>query len=123
MEVTSIAWTGYPARDALKMLRFYRDVMGLRVDRAYPSEEQPQLIEFGIGNDHWFSLLTEELAGTDAGTGSGITFEVDDIDEALERVKEHAITADEKAADYPNCRIARFQDPEGNRVTLHQFKR
>jgi len=33
-----------------------------------------------------------------------------------------ARSADEKPADYPNCRIASFEDPEGNKVGLHQVK-
>jgi predicted enzyme related to lactoylglutathione lyase len=34
----------------------------------------------------------------------------------------HTKRADEKPTDYPNCRTATFEDPEGNTVGLHQVK-
>ena len=122
MSVKSIAWNGYPSKDVASLLKFYRDVVGLHVDRAYPSVEEAQLVEFAIGNDHWFTLLPETMVGRSAGSGSGVFFEVDDIDAMLERVRPHAKQADEKAADYSNCRVASFEDPEGNKVGLHEFK-
>jgi predicted enzyme related to lactoylglutathione lyase len=123
MHVKSIAWSAYPGKDVPKLLAFYRDALGLRVDRTHPSEAEAQLVEFDIGNDHWFTLMPEKFAGRPAGTGSGVTFEVDDIDAALEAVRGQARSADEKPADYPNCRVASFEDPEGNKVGLHEHKR
>ena len=122
MSVKSIAWNGYPAKDVPRLLKFYRDIMGLRVDRAYPNEDEAQLVEFAIGDNHWFSLLPENFAGRTGGSASGVVFEVEDIDAMLERVRPYARQADEKAADYPNCRVASFEDPEGNKVGLHQHK-
>jgi predicted enzyme related to lactoylglutathione lyase len=120
MKISSVAFTAYPAKNVPELLRFYRDVMGLRVGRAYPSEEEAQLVEFDIGNDHWFSLLPQGMAGRPAGSGNGIVFEVEDVDAALEEVRPHAKHADDAAAEYPSCRMASFDDPEGNKVLLHQ---
>src|SRR5271165_4785065 len=120
MHVRSIAFTAYPAENVPNLLAFYRDVLGLRVGRAYPDEAQAQTVEFDVGNDHWFSLLPTKMAGRPAGSASGVVFEVDDVVAVLERVRAHAKNADEKAADYPGCRMAAFEDPEGNRVALHQ---
>lgn len=122
MQVKSIAFSAYPAKDVAKLLAFYRDSLGLRVDRAHPSEAEAQFVEFDIGNDHWFSILPEAFLGRPAGSGAGVVFEVDDIDAALAAVRRDARSADEKPADYPNCRVASFEDPEGNKVGLHQFK-
>ncbi len=122
MQVKSIAWTAYPGKNVANLLAFYRDVLGLRVDRAHPSEDRAQFVEFDLGNDHWFTILPEEFLGRPAGSGSGVVFEVDDIDAALDRVRERASSADEKAADHPGCRVASFDDPEGNKVGLHQHK-
>src|ERR1700680_108593 len=116
MAVRSIAFTWYSAENVPKLLAFYRDVLGLHVDRAHPSEEEAQFVEFAIGNDHWFSLLPVSFVDQAAGTNHGVVFEVDDIDAALENVRKHGKSADEKAADYPNCRMASFEDPEGNKV-------
>jgi predicted enzyme related to lactoylglutathione lyase len=122
MNVTSIAFTAYPGKDVPKLLAFYRDVLGLRVDRAHPSEEEARLVEFDIGNDHWFTLMPEQMLERPAGSGVGIVFEVDDVDGMLEKIRPFAKSADEKAADYPSCRVAWFEDPEGNKVSLHQKK-
>ena len=122
MRVKSIAFTAYPAKDVAALLAFYRDTLGLRVDRAHPSEAEAQFVEFDIGNDHWFSVLPESFLGRPAGSGAGVVFEVDDIDAALEAVRAGARSADENPADYPDCRVASFEDPEGNKVGLHQFK-
>ncbi|HEV3089619.1 MAG TPA: VOC family protein [Candidatus Elarobacter sp.] len=122
MQVKSIAFSAYPAKDVAKLLAFYRDALGLRVDRAHPSEADAQFVEFDIGNDHWFTVLPESFLGRPAGSGAGVVFEVDDIDAALDAVRGAARSADEKPAEYPDCRVASFEDPEGNKVGLHQFK-
>lgn len=120
MRVSSIAFSAYPAKDVAALLAFYRDALGLRVGRAMPSEAEAQSVEFDVGNDQWFSLLPESFLGRPAGSGAGVVFEVDDIDAALAAVRAGARSADAKAADYPHCRVAWFEDPEGNKVGLHQ---
>ena len=123
MQVKSIAFTAYPGKDVAKLLAFYRDALGLRVDRAHPSEADATFVEFDLGNDHWFTIMPEDFLGRPAGSGAGVVFEVDDIDAALGAVRSAARKADEKPDDYPKCRIASFEDPEGNKVGLHQFTR
>jgi predicted enzyme related to lactoylglutathione lyase len=122
MAVRSVAYTWYSAEDVPKLLAFYRDVVGLRVGRAHPSEADAQFVEFDLGNDHWFSLLPVGFVEQPAGTSHGIVFEVDDIDAMFEQIKPHARNADEAIADYEPCRMVSFHDPEGNKVSLHQMK-
>ena len=122
MSVKSIAFTAYPGKNVAKLLAFYRDALGLRVDRAHPDEVNAQFVEFDAGDNHWFTLMPEGFAGRAAGSGSGVVFEVDDLDATLERVRKQAKSCDEQATDYPSCRIASFEDPEGNKVGLHQRK-
>jgi predicted enzyme related to lactoylglutathione lyase len=122
MKVTAVAYTAYPGEDVAKLLAFYKDALGLRVDRAHPDEEHAEFVEFDIGNNQWFTFLPEKFAGRKAGTGAGMVFEVDDIDAALAAVREKAKSADKEPTEFPNCRIATFTDPEGNTVGLHQFK-
>lgn len=122
MKVTAVAYTAYPGENVAKLFTFYKDALGLRVGRVHPDEKNAEFVEFDIGNDQWFTLMPEKFAGRKAGTGAGVVFEVDDIDAALDRVRKAARSADEKPTDYPNCRMASFEDPEGNKVGLHQFK-
>ncbi len=122
MKVTSIAYSAYPAKNVPQLLAFYRDVLGLKVDRVHPSEETAEFVEFDLGSDHWFTLMPEAFLGRPAGSGVGVVFEVDDIDATLEAVRPSAMKADEKPQDHPGCRTASFEDPEGNKVGLHQTK-
>jgi predicted enzyme related to lactoylglutathione lyase len=121
MQITSIAFTAYPGEDVPKLLAFYRDVLGLRVDRAHPNEAEARLVEFDLGNDHWFTIMPAKMLGRPAGSGSGVFFEVDDVDGMLEKIRPHAKSADEKAAVYSNCKVASFEDPEGNKAGLHSM--
>src|SRR6476646_7629042 len=104
MKVTSIAYSAYPGRNVPALLAFYRDVLGLRGDRAHPSEAAAELVEFDLGNDHWFTLMPEGFLGRPAGSGAGVVFEVDDIEAALAAVRDRAKRTDEKPQDYPTCR-------------------
>jgi predicted enzyme related to lactoylglutathione lyase len=122
MKVTAVAYTAYPGENVAKLLAFYKDTLGLRVDRVHPDEANAEFVEFDIGNNQWFTLLPEKFSGRKAGTGAGVVFEVDDIEAALEAVRKSAKSADDKPTDYPTCRTASFEDPEGNKIGLHQFK-
>jgi predicted enzyme related to lactoylglutathione lyase len=122
MKVKSIAYTAYPGKDVPGLLAFYRDTLGLTVDRVHPNEAEARLVEFDLGNDHWFTLMPEGMLGRPAGSGVGVVFEVDDIEAALAAVRNGAKSADENPTDYPGCRTASFEDPEGNSVGLHQTK-
>ena len=122
MQVKSISSVTYPGKNVAKLLAFYRDAMGLRVDRVHPNDEEAQFVEFDLGGDHWFSVVPDTFLNVPAGSGSGVVFEVDDIDAVLDSVRRQAKSADEKPTDYPTCRLAHFEDPEGNRVGLHQKK-
>lgn len=122
MKVESIAYTAYPGKDVPRLLAFYRDALGLRVDRVHPSEKEARLVEFDIGNGQWFTLMPEDMLGRSAGSGVGVVFEVDDIDAALAAVRGNARNADKGPTEYPRCKTASFEDPEGNKVGLHQTK-
>ncbi|HEY5257618.1 MAG TPA: VOC family protein [Candidatus Baltobacteraceae bacterium] len=122
MAVKSIAFTAYPAKDAQALLVFYRDAVGLVVGRAHPDQEHAQFVEFDAGADHWFSIIPEDFAGRPAGSASGVVFEVDDIEKAFADVRKHAKSADAEIADHPSCRMVSFEDPEGNKASLHQAK-
>ncbi len=122
MKITSVAFSAYPAKDVPKLLKFYKDVLGLHVGQVHPNEKEAELVEFDIGNDHWFSLLPEAMIDRKAGSGVGVFFEVDDLDGMLVKIKAAGSKA-EDAADYPSCRIASLEDPEGNKISLHQSKK
>lgn len=63
------------------------------------------------------------MLGRPAGSGCGVVFEVDDVPGMLEKVRPHAKSADEVPGEYKSCSMAWFEDPEGNKISLHQMKK
>lgn len=51
-----------------------------------------------------------------------LNFQVDDLDEVLDRLATDGVTVDPKREDYDYGRFGWFSDPEGNRVELWQPK-
>lgn len=121
MVVTSIAYVAYPAQDVQRLAAFYRDVIGLKVRFSFLGGSIPDFVEFEVGPNDSFAITTEEMLGRLGGDGSDVVFEVADIDRTLSELRTHPIRVDDRTKDYPGCRMASFDDPEGNTVGLHQI--
>ncbi len=91
----------------------YRDILGLPV-----SEDKPNFI--------LFDTQRSRLAFHRLPKGSPLTrmtaelhFEVKDVDEVFERLREKGVKFEEKPANRPwGTRMASFRDPEGYRIEL-----
>ncbi|HEY9179126.1 MAG TPA: VOC family protein [Candidatus Baltobacteraceae bacterium] len=114
--IKDIAFTAYPAKNVETLRAFYSDVLGLSFSGPYLEDGVLKYDEANVGSS-WFSIMTSEW-GSGAPAAS-VAFEVDDIERTLEDLKRQGIEAGE-IHDTPVCRLSSFNDPEGNRVTLHQ---
>ena len=70
------------------------------------------------------SALKQSIAdriklGLDLKGGSHLVLQVQ-VDEAIGQLREKGVTI-EAPMDTPVCRIATFEDPEGNQIILHQI--
>lgn len=115
--VKDIAFSSYPAKDVPALKKFYEDALGLTFSGNYEEEGTLKYAESQVGNS-WFAVMTREWH--DVAPSGGIAFEVDDVDATLEKVRAAGAKADDTVHDTPVCRITSFNDPEGNKVTLHQ---
>ncbi len=54
--------------------------------------------------------------------GTSIAFEVEDIDQAIAKLKERDVAFEMEKMETPVCWMAQFRDPDGNKLLVHQRK-
>ena len=116
--IKEIAFTAYPAADVKKLHEFYSKTLGLKLDDPMEFDGVTGYAEGKVG-DGYFALLYTEWIDRPKGSGAGVAFEVDDLDATMKMLKDKGIECSEPMV-FPVCKISNFNDPEGNKVTLHQ---
>lgn len=110
MAVKHIAFTAYPVKDMARARKFYEQALGLKLGKDF----QGQWVEYYLGNG-CFALSTMFQ-----GKGSGIAFEVDDVDAAYKKLLAAGAKNHMEPFATPVCRNAIVEDPDGNIVSLHK---
>jgi len=54
--------------------------------------------------------------------GTTIAFEVENIDDAINKLKKRGVAFDMEKTETPVCWMAQFRDPDGNKLVLHKRK-
>jgi predicted enzyme related to lactoylglutathione lyase len=116
--IKEIAFTAYPANDVAGLRKWYEDKLGLKFTGPFEENGVEKYNEAKIG-DGYFSVMTHEWIERDPGSASGVVFEVDNIDDTISDLRGKGVEIDDPYAT-PVCKIASFDDPEGNKVSLHQ---
>lgn len=114
--VKDIAFTAYPAKDVERLRGFYADALGLKFTGPFSEDGVLKYDEAPVGNG-CFSVMTADWA--EIAPSGGVSFEVDDIEKTLAGLKAKGVEIGD-VYDTPVCRLSSFNDPEGNKVTLHQ---
>jgi predicted enzyme related to lactoylglutathione lyase len=120
MNVTEIAFTGYPVTNLTRARQFYEGVLGLRVSHIF-GDEHRAWVEYDVGSG---TLAIGNLAPEwkPSPNGGAVGLEVDDFDGAVARLKRHGVTFSVEPMESPVCRMAVVSDPDGNSVTIHKRK-
>ena len=114
MPVTSINAVLIDSRDALRMVGFYRDLLGL-----------PLAEERHGSAPHWACHLASlhvaihHDPAARSGSAIAISFAVDDVDTMVLSLRRAGIAIDQEPCDRPYGRLAAVRDPDGNLVYLH----
>lgn len=116
--VTGLDLSGYMVQDARRAIAFYRDVLGLEPTNVYPEDRGA---EYELPDGTTFGLWGGGGRVMPFQPSNGILFAVDDLDAAIETVKERRIPI-LMERETPVCRMAMINDTEGNMVTFHQRK-
>lgn len=102
---------------AKELVGFYRDQLGIPLEEErHGSEPHWGCFLSGI---HFAIHQKEGLSG--APRNAGLSFEVDDVDRAVERLRGAGLTIDLEPHDRPYGRLAAVKDPDGNVVYLHRY--
>lgn len=116
--IKEIAFTAYPAKDVEKLRNFYRDTLGMKFGSEFAEDGAVKYDEANV-NGGYFAVMTDEWVGRPAGSAASIVFEVEDLERTRNDLIEKGVAV-EAIYDTPVCRLASFDDPEGNKVSLHQ---
>ena len=120
MKIKDLAFVAYPSDDVAGTRAWYENTLGLAFAGPYLEDGVEKYNEAHLATG-CFSLMASEWVGRAPGSGAGIVFEVDDIDAAMQALREKGVTLDD-IFDGPVCKQSSFPDPEGNKVWLHQKK-
>jgi predicted enzyme related to lactoylglutathione lyase len=116
MKINDIAFVGIPVTQMAKARAFYENVLGLKPDPEMTGEKWT---EYPIGT----GVIAIASVGTDwrpSDQGTAAALEVESLEAAIARLKEHKIRYDQ--VDSPVCRMAIIQDPDGNKLIIHKLK-
>ena len=115
MKPERVAFVMYPVTDMPRSVAFYRDILGFQLS--------------GLANDFWmefdvtgvtFGLGNFPQVGT-PGTAQSLAIEVGDMEAARSELAGRGVETTEPF-ETPICYISILQDPDGNKVALHQAK-
>jgi predicted enzyme related to lactoylglutathione lyase len=118
MKIKNIAFVGIPVTDLKRAREFYEGVLGLRV-----SEEMMggKWIEYAVGEDT-LAIANVGDYWTPSNQGTGAAFEVEDFDQAIQRLKDRHVAFAAEPFETPCCHMAVVQDPDGNKLMIHKLK-
>jgi predicted enzyme related to lactoylglutathione lyase len=111
----AVAFIAYPVSDISRSVEFYTDVM--------------ELPKSGVANENWVEFDVDGVTfgvgnfpqlGT-PGSAQSLALEIGDIVAFRATLAEHGVTSTEPF-ETPICTISVANDPDGNRVILHQAK-
>lgn len=119
--VTDIAFSIYPVTDMKKSRAFYEGVLGLKLNPEYDGSKNENWVEYLVGSGClalgcWSEWKTSE-------EGACVALEVDNFEELTADLKKRGILFRIEPSHYPTCSMAVINDPDKNKVLIHQKKK
>jgi predicted enzyme related to lactoylglutathione lyase len=119
VNVTAIAFTGYPITNLPRARAFYEGLLGLIPATTF-EHENTAWIEYDLGA----STLAISNMSADmwkpSPNGPTIALEVSEFDEAIAVLKDAGVPFLIEPMDSGVCRMAIVADPDGNSLVIHQ---
>ena len=119
--IKDIAFTAYPSANVKAAREWYEKMLGLKFTGAFEENGVEQYNEANVG-PACFALMNHQWIERDPGTGCGVAFEVGDIEATSKALRDAGVSVQDIYTT-PVCKVTSFEDPEGNKVTLHQSTR
>ncbi len=120
MNVTEIAFAGYPVTDLKRARQFYEGALGLTPARVF-GDETTAWIEYDIGAG---TLAIGNMAPEwkPSPGGGSVGLEVADFPAAIQRLKSAGYSLPHGPIESPVCHMAVVSDPDGNSIVIHKRK-
>ena len=116
MKVLGIDYTFFAVSDMQKSLTFYRDLLGIPLARLILEETWAEF-EINPGT----LILGHGDSFTHPGGGM-VALAVDDAEVAMEELRQAGVSVYWSLEETPVCYLAIVEDPDGNRIIIHQRK-
>jgi len=118
MKIKAIGFVAIPVTNIDRARSFYEEVLGLRT-----SDEMMggKWIEYAVGEDT-LAIANVSDTWTPSDQGTGAAFEVEDFDEAIDRLRGRHVRFAAEPFETPCCHMAVVQDPDGNKLIIHKLK-
>jgi predicted enzyme related to lactoylglutathione lyase len=115
--IKEVAFVAIAVCDAERARKFYQEILELRPS---PRSKEAAWIEYDLGSTT--IGVGCHPAWQPSRDGTTVAFEVDDIDEAITKLKDRGVTFDMDKLETPICWMAQFRDPDGNKLVVHKRK-
>lgn len=118
MKIRKIGFVAIPVTDVKRARAFYEGVLGLQTSDVMMNGNW---IEYDAGGDTLaLAHVGETWTPSDQGTAAAL--EVEDFEEAIQKLKVAVIRFAAEPFETPCCHMAVVQDPDGNKVIIHKLK-
>lgn len=121
IKIKEIGFVCYPVSDMAKARAFYEGVLGLKASVESTSENGAQWVEYEIGPST-LSIGSGMDAWKPSPNGGSAALEVEDLDQALEHLKQNGVVVQMDKIETPVCHMAVISDPDGNSLLIHKRK-
>jgi predicted enzyme related to lactoylglutathione lyase len=115
--INSIAFFNYTVTDMARARKFYETTLGLTVGMNF----QDQWVEYEIAGQT-FAITSMETGHQPGLKGGYVSFEVDDFDKTLVRLKAMQAKFILEKYETPVCQFVVIADPDGNEIMIHRRK-
>jgi len=106
-----------PTQDKNRAVGFYHDTLGLEIDSHWGDRG----VEFKLGSGLTLAVADTAAIGRSfaAHTAGAIALGVEDVDAAVQALQAKGVTFEGDIIDSGVCKMAFFNDPDGNSLMLH----
>lgn len=118
IQVTEIAFTGYPVTDMPRARAFYEGVLGLKTAATFDHEGK-QWIEYDIAGAT-LAITNMSPEWKPSTSGPGVALEVADFAVAIADLRAAGAKFIIEPMDSPVCHMAVVTDPDSNSVCIHR---
>lgn len=110
-------WTTILVKDMEETLKFYQEVVGLKLDRRFNASPEMEICFLGEDDTKLEVICNKKFKNIDAGNAVTLGFKVDSLDEMIQLINKKGIEI-KTGPVQPNPHIKYFivQDPNGIKV-------